>query len=83
MCPGVGLLFPRQPDVRATVSPRVADLVRQGGAFRFVTEIHNEVLVKRESAIFCIHINNKQHGTFTNTIILQLVQTPPLNNYPS
>lgn len=53
-----------EPDVRAAVAPRIADLMGQGWAEGLLPKVHQEVGVQLQPSICCVYINLQHHRAF-------------------
>ena len=52
------------PDVRAAVTPRVAELMGQGWAKGLLPKIHQEVGVQLQPSPYCVHVDLQHHRAF-------------------
>lgn len=53
-----------EPDVRAAVTPRVAELMGQGWAEGLLPEVYQEVGVQLQSSLFCVYIDLQHDRAF-------------------
>lgn len=53
-----------EPDVRAAVTPGVAELMGQRWAQGLLPKVHQEVGVQLQPSLYCVYINLQHHGAF-------------------